>query len=183
MAARFFTEYGRVVWSALLFLGGLFLLLQTTAIQYRAGPGELGPAFWPRLWLALLLALTAYDGWAALQGARASHAGRAVASGPETTAEDGPAGESWRLLLAGSLCVLLYVLGATFAGFMLATPVFLAAFVYLGGVRGLRPLLIALGSTAVLLSLFVRGVYVSLPIGQGVFADFTVAVYQFVGLY
>lgn len=177
--------YGRVFWDGLLFLAGLFLLLQTTAIHSRAGTNELGPAFWPRFWLAVLLALVASDGWSAYRRARLA---AAAAGSRDAAPVASPGGErppeSIPLLLAGGALVLAYVVGAIVFGFMLATPLYLFAFAYLGGFRKILPLaLIAVATTAAFLFLFVRVVYVSLPLGTGPFADFTASVYQAVGLF
>jgi putative tricarboxylic transport membrane protein len=188
----FFADQGRVAWSAAVLLGGLFLLLQTYNITYRASPNELGPAFWPRVWLALLVLVAAYDGWEAFRRSRRERGEQPALGGPAAVTSpaimDAPVGakpeESWRLLLAGAVIVVAYVFATTVLGFMLATPIFLAVFIYLGGFRKVVPLvLIAVGATATLLFLFVRLVYVSLPLGQGPFSDFTVAVYQLLGLF
>lgn len=184
-AVPFLAVYGRVVWDGLLFLAGLFLLFQTGAIHSRAGSTELGPVFWPRFWLAILLALVASDAWAAYRRARLALA----AAGPPGVPARASSGierppESIRLLLAGGALVLAYVVGAIVFGFMLATPLYLFAFAFLGGFRRILPLaLIAVATTAAFLFLFVRVVYVSLPLGTGPFADFTASVYQAVGLF
>lgn len=175
-------RYGRTLWAVLLFAIGVFLLAQAGGITYRANSSELGPAFWPRLWLGALLVLTAYDAWTAFHRARQGGGMPRDEAGAASLAPTPD--ESVPLLLAGMALVVAYVLATTLIGFMLATPLFLAGFMALGGFRRVLPLaVVALAATAVLLLLFVKVVYVSLPLGVAPFADLTVTVYQRVGLY
>ncbi|HEY8369825.1 MAG TPA: tripartite tricarboxylate transporter TctB family protein, partial [Thermodesulfobacteriota bacterium] len=69
-------------------------------------------------------------------------------------------------------------------GFVLATPIFLAAFMWVGRYR--RRAMVGLSAAAVtlaLLSLFVKVVYIPLPRGQGPFLDATVWIYHRLGLF
>ncbi|MGH7335626.1 MAG: tripartite tricarboxylate transporter TctB family protein [Candidatus Rokuibacteriota bacterium] len=142
------------------------LLAASRGLDSVAAPGQLGPAFWPRLVLiGLIVACLAK----AVEEARAP--GR-----PQ--AELGPPLASGRLAAAVALIVL-YVLLAPALGFPLITAAFIAAFMALGGMRS--PLMLglnAVGGTAALLYLFVKLVYLPLPKGDGPFEAFTLAVYR-----
>jgi len=148
------------------------LLAASRGLDTVAAPGQLGPAFWPRLVLiGLVIACLAK----AVAQARGRTAGREA--GPAASLARG------RLTVAIALIVL-YVLVAPAAGFALTTAVFVAAFMALGGTRS--PLVLALhavGGAVALLYLFVRLVYLPLPKGAGPFEGLTLAVYRALGIF
>jgi putative tricarboxylic transport membrane protein len=173
-ALEFLSRRGRAVWSLLLFVVALALLLLLNARgHFRSEAGELGPNFWPRLWLGLLLALTALDVAAELLWVRV----------PASEAAARPR-DNLRLVAAGTVYVAAYAFAMVLAGFALATAVFLVAFAHLGGYRNLRVLApTALATTVALLYLFVRVVYISLPLGEGPFVGMNVALYRLLGIF
>jgi hypothetical protein len=65
---------------------------------------------------------------------------------------------------------------------MIATMVFLAAFIWLGGQHTWVGPLVAVVGGLVLTYVFVGVVYVSVPTGVGVFDTVTVAVYRLLGI-
>ena len=153
-----------------LVLAGI-LLLGARGLDDVAREGQLGPGFWPRLVLAGL-------GLACLLKALSEWRRATPRSAPGAGTE--PAGEISRArLAAGIALVILYVLAASWIGFMLATTAFIAAFMVLAGARS--PVTIATNAvvgTAVLLYTFVRLVYLPLPKGEGAFEMLTIAVYR-----
>ncbi|MGE5337116.1 MAG: tripartite tricarboxylate transporter TctB family protein [Gemmatimonadota bacterium] len=87
------------------------------------------------------------------------------------------------MLFAGIGLIAAYVLGVAYAGFFVGTAAFLALFSWIGGVR--RPLLvttIGLIGGFVLLVIFMRVAYVSLPIGVGPFKAVSVLLLRLVGV-
>ena len=69
-AFEFLARRGRAVWSLLLFVAALVLLLALNSqSHFRSAPEELGPRFWPQLWLIAMLALTALDASLAFRAA------------------------------------------------------------------------------------------------------------------
>ncbi|MGZ5843030.1 MAG: tripartite tricarboxylate transporter TctB family protein [Xanthobacteraceae bacterium] len=178
-AFEFLARRGRGVWSLLLFVLALALLLALNAqTHFRSAPEELGPRFWPRLCLAAMLVLTALDAalafWATRRPSGAIDGAAAAARAPE----------SMGLLFAGLLLVIAYAVATVVVGFPLATVLFLVAFSYLGGYRHMPSLLvIAFGSTLVLLYIFVYLVYVSLPLGVSPFLEMNVALYRLLGIF
>lgn len=173
-ALEFLSRRSRAVWSLLLFIVALALLLLLNAQgHFRSDAGELGPNFWPQLWLGVLLALTALDVAAELLRARVPV--REAAARPR---------DNLRLVAAGTVYVAAYALIMVLVGFALATAVFLVAFAYLGGYRNLRVLaLTAVATTVALLYLFVQVVYISLPLGAGPFVGMNVALYRLLGIF
>lgn len=141
------------------------LLAVSRGLDPVAAPGQLGPAFWPRLALVgLIVACLAK----AVEEARAP-------TGLE--AQGGPPLARGRLAASVALIVL-YVLLAPALGFPLTTAAFIAAFMALGGMRSPLALgLNAVGGTVALLYLFVKLVYLPLPKGDGPFEALTLALY------
>lgn len=172
-ALEFLARKGRAAWSLLLFIAALALLLVLNAQgHFRSAAGELGPNFWPQVWLGALLALSALDFVVQLRKTRAP---------PQAPARPR---ENLRLVVIGTLAVAGYALAMTLIGFALATAIFLAGFAALGGYRNMGVLAsIAVLSTIVLLYLFVQVVYISLPLGAGPFVEMNVALYRLLGIF
>jgi putative tricarboxylic transport membrane protein len=77
-----------------------------------------------------------------------------------------------------------YVVAIAYVGFAWATPVFIAGWLLLGGLR--RPLLVALTSvfgTIGVLYFFVKVSTMPLERGRGVFEEATVTLYRLLGIY
>jgi hypothetical protein len=150
----------------LLLAGGLFV--QAAGLDAVAGPGQLGPGFWPRLTLVGL-------GLACL--GKLVQAWRSSAARAEP---DGGAPALARGMLALAIAALLaYVAVLPFIGFPLATAGFVVAFMSLGGARSRTGIAAtAVAGTVVLLYVFVKLVYLPLPKGDGPFEALTVALYR-----
>lgn len=90
----------------------------------------------------------------------------------------------YKVVTGCGLIVLLYIILMDFSGFALANFIFMLCFLLFTGERKpLRLALLTLLSTVVFLYVFVKIIYVSLPLGKGFFADFTVALYRFLRVY
>jgi len=178
-ALEFLSRKGRAVWSLLLFVAALGLLAALNSEgHFSQAEGELGPRFWPRLWLVIMLLLTALDTLLALQ--KQPEAADTATEAPAQAS----APESLPLLFAGIALVVLYALVTELTGFTLATMVFLMTFSYLGGYRHIPSLaLTAFGMTLVLTYIFVYVVYISLPLGLGPFLEMNVSLYRLLGIY
>jgi hypothetical protein len=141
----------------------VFLLSASRGLGAVAAPGQLSPAFWPRLALAgLVLACLAK----AVQAVRARTVGAGGAGSPAMARG---------LFAAAVAAIVLYVLLAPWLGFPLTTAAFIVVFMLLGGARA--PALIGLNAvlgTVGLLYLFVKLVYLPLPKGAGPFEDLTI---------
>jgi len=151
---------------AALLAGAVFLFHRTEKFAALGRPGQLGPDFWPRAVLTLLTIVCGFEiARLALSGA-AAPAGKAR---PRTHGEEEGPRYPW-LLAAGIGLTILYVPAMQFLGFFLATVLYLAGFMLVGRYR--RPGVIAassiLGSLAFVF-VFMKIVYVSLPLGAGPF--------------
>jgi len=177
-ALEFLSRKGRAVWSVLLFVAALILLAPLNSEgHFSPAVGELGPRFWPQLWLIIMLLLTALDAALALRKRPAADDDVAAAASERVP-------ESLSLLFAGMALVILYAITTIVAGFALATLIFLVAFSYLGGYRRIPSLLlVASGTTLVLIYIFVYVVYISLPLGLGPFLEMNVALYRLLGIF
>src|SRR5919202_906481 len=101
----------------------VLLFVSASQIHYTPRPGQIGPDFWPKIAVALML---------------------------------------------------VYAVLVSYLGFLLASFLFLAAFMYLGRYRNhLAVWTVSAGLTVVIAFLFIRFAYVSLPRGEPPFDRFT----------
>jgi len=90
----------------------------------------------------------------------------------------------YKAVVGASLLALLYATLMNFSGFALASIVFMACFLVFTGERKLlRLVLIPTLSTVAFLYLFVKVIYVSLPLGKWIFGDITIALYRLLHIF
>jgi putative tricarboxylic transport membrane protein len=175
----------------LLILAGLFYGLATRIeAPFTAGDTRIGPASWPKFVLGAMAALclyeivkrllvgTSFTATGLLQGLNRPPPASATAA--EQTAEGGSAHGK---LAAGLAAIFAFVVGVPYLGFFSATVLFLAAFAWIGGFR--RPLAVLLTAVLgglVLVFIFVRVAYISLPLGQGPFRELSLVLLRLLGL-
>lgn len=169
---------------AALLLGAAYLYRAAGHFAYAARPGELGPDFWPRAVLMVLMAVCAYELLRRLLFAREPPSAPSAQDSGSDIETDPDQGKRYPyLLVAGIGLTVLYVVGLDVAGFFIATAVFLALFMLVGRYR--RYWVIA--ATSVLGSLtfvfvFMKIVYVSLPLGVGPFKQVSVWILAALGI-
>lgn len=169
--------YGPALWAGAVLLGAVYYYYLSTQIAFSTRPGRLGPSFWPQAILILLIITAAVDCFVEARKAparAAAYVARAEESGGKRV---------WWLMALGLVAILAYVNLASLVGFPLANALFMLAFMMLGGFK--RPIpaaLISLIGTVVLVLLFVRIVYVSLPLGLGPFQNLTLWIYYLLGI-
>jgi len=140
-------------------------------IQYTPRPGLLGPDFWPKMACGLMAAACLFEIVRIFAGLRSETHGVADALEEEETEEVKT--YPW-LLIGGVVLVTVYALLVDILGFLLATFLFLPAFMYLGRYRkhatvwGISAIITILAAL-----LFMRFAYVSLPRGVPPFDRFT----------
>jgi putative tricarboxylic transport membrane protein len=83
----------------------------------------------------------------------------------------------------GIALVVGYVIGMLFLGYILATALFLIAFIYLGGQRKWYVIPLGIASSLVFAYVFLKVVYIALPSGVGIFDQLTVLLYELLGVY
>lgn len=181
---------GRIAPYALVGAAGLFLLYTAINIDYQHRAGTLGPDFWPKLILALLLIVCALQILHILFADAPDAPGGGVleqiagGSGSATESEMPEAAPShpW-LLLAGMAATLAYVALVATTGFALTTAAYLAAFLYIGGYRRHRVIAaLSTGGSLLLMFIFMKLVYVSLPLGSGPFSELTILLMKIMGI-
>lgn len=167
----------RVIRSIFPYLAGLLvaatLYWLAARIDYTARPGELGPDTWPKMAIALMVvACVAQIVRNLVVGATIS---RGVVDMLDRSSDDEEKSESHPgLILAGIVLVGIYAALVTVLGFLLATFLFLAAFMYLGRYRNHVAIwTISAAATVVIGIVFLRVAYVSLPRGEPPFDRFT----------
>ncbi len=170
--------WGPALWAAAVVLATIYFLQLADAIKYSPRPGRLGPVFWPKAILIMLLITAAFDLFFEARKAIARSRSNVVIGPTESSVK-----RVWWLMALGLVITLAYINFSTVIGFPLANFLFLLVFTLLGGYRKLIPvLLISSIGTVVLVLLFVRIVYVSLPLGMGVFQQITLLLYSLLGI-
>jgi len=186
-------RYTRVIPYAGVGAGAAYLYYVAAHFEFNARAGTLGPDFWPKAILALIVATCVFKIAAVLMARGGASevagvlddmieesAGKHIAAGPPIA----PVATSHPYtLIAGMSLTACYVIFIQRLGFFVATVVYLVLFIVLGGYR--RWGIIAAVSVAgalLLLFFFMKVVYVSLPIGQGPFAAVTLALMQVMGI-
>lgn len=166
-----------------------YLFFTATRIEFHRRAGTLGPDFWPKLVLGLLIATCLYEiVRSVLFRGRGGAAGVLQDLVEESEAKGGGgfvhagARSPWTLA-AGIALTALYVWVIQQLGFFVATTLYVFAFIALGGYRrwGVNAAVTLIG-TALMMFFFMKVVYVSLPPGQGPFAQFTFWLMQLMGI-
>jgi len=168
-----------VVPELLVFAGVVYLFFKAGDFSARQQPGQLGPAFWPRLaaiglGVALLVRI--------VQVFREHNRPVVRVVSEFDDIEDDEAEIYWRSAAIAMALAFGYVVATMFLGYMLATMTFLGAFIWAGGQRRWVTPVVAVVGGLVMTYVFVGVVYVSVPTGVGVFDTVTVAVYKLLGI-
>lgn len=159
-------------------------------IEYFGPAERIGPTFWPKAILALLGALCTYEIVKSLFLAGPKSVSgvlqvlmEAAAAGSDDAGPAGAAPPSLARLAAGVAATLAYVFTVEWLGFFVATAAFLSAFVLIGGYRrwGVALAAGAIGSLA-MVAIFMKVVYVSLPLGAGPFRALSLALLAALGV-
>lgn len=169
-----------------------YLYYAAAHFQYHARAGTLGPDFWPQAILVLTIAICLYEVIKiAVRGAHARNVVGVLEDMVEESADQHAAAEPDAapveshpvLLLLGIGVTLLYVAAVQKLGFTLATVAYLIVFMLIGGYRrwGVIAATSLIG-TLLLLFIFMRLVYVSLPIGEQPFAQVTLLLMRLMGI-
>ena len=158
-------RFNEVAPYAALLAGAAYLYHDTRRFEALGRAGQLGPDFWPKAVLVLLMVVCAIE---VVRRVLAPPAAREPEAPPQAHDEEPP--RDWRLLFGGIALTILYVPGIAYLGFFLATILFLAAFMWVGRFR--RPRIVAAASIVgsfTFVFVFMKVVYVSLPLGWGPF--------------
>ena len=166
--------------------------LYAAAMRIDAGAsaaGRIGPDFWPKAIIVFMGLLCAYEiVKRAVFGVEFDASGLVSTARPGEAAEaEAPAEEPEReyplKLLGGAALIVGYVAVITWLGFFTTTGLFLFAFSWLGGFRrhGWNALVALLGALLMVV-LFMRVAYISLPLGEGPFRSVSIALMHLLGI-
>lgn len=160
-----------------------FLYVKTAAFAALGRPGQLGPDFWPKAVLVLLMVTCAIE---ILRAALAGPVKPSALANAKQGHGEGDEGERRYpvLLVSGIVITALYVPGMELVGFFLATVIYLAAFMLVGRYRryGVIAVTSVVGSLAFVF-VFMKIVYVSLPLGIGPFRAVSTALMTLLGIH
>lgn len=171
----------------------IFLHQQTGEFDYFKIPGQVGPDAWPKLILRLLMAACAFQIIAALAFLSAApvHPFARVESEDRDSvslealdlgSRDRPLA-NLGLASAGLAASVVYLLAFQTLGFFLATFLYMGALVYIGGYRKFWPLVVFSASASLaFMFMFMRVVYVSLPIGEKPFSAIMILLMRLLGI-
>ncbi len=172
----------------LVFAGGAALLTRFVTDRPEEAAemarGIAGPTTWPTLmlWLVVIFALA----WAVQRAAgvlRRRELSAAQAAQAATLPATSTVAGGARVWL-GIVLVLAYGFGLPWLGFALATLLYVALWLLLGGIR--KPLQVALISvigTTLFLYFFIKVALMPLDRGVGAIGEFSVALYRLLGIY
>ena len=158
-----------------------FLYANTSTFAALGRPGQLGPDFWPKAVLVLLMVTCAIE----IVGVALVPAAKPGAIARAKQPEEGEESPRFPMLLGGGIVLtILYVPGMQLLGFFLATVLYLAAFMVVGRYRRYRVIAAAslVGSLAFVF-VFMKIVYVSLPLGVGPFKSVSTALMALLGIH
>ncbi|HEX6004235.1 MAG TPA: tripartite tricarboxylate transporter TctB family protein [Burkholderiales bacterium] len=159
-----------------------FLYYVASNFEFHRRAGTLGPDFWPKAILILAIAVCIYE---VIRIAFSARGGVEVGGVLEDMVEESAEAQADfgavvfaerhpLLLVVGMAATLGYVALVQTLGFFLSTALYLAGFLTLGGYRR-RGVLVATSvlGALVLMFIFMKLVYVSLPIGVAPFSEVT----------
>lgn len=157
------------------------LFVYTGHIAFTPRTGQLGPDVWPRI--AILMMAVACTFEIVRRVVIGATLTRGVADLLEQSGDEPDAAATHPWMLAGGIAlVTVYALVVTTLGFLLATFLFIATFMYLGRYRNHVAIWsISVAATFLVALLFLRIAYVSLPRGEAPFDRVTDFIRMIVG--
>jgi putative tricarboxylic transport membrane protein len=165
-----------------------YLYLVAGRIDFAAPGGRIGPDFWPKTILLLAMLTCAYEIIKNLFFGKAENELGGVLQSilkeaPVDAQEEQPEKAYPYRLLAGIAITVGYAFVIEYLGFFLTTCLYLAAFMAIGRYRRWGVVLATslIGSLTFML-IFMKIVYVSLPLGQGLFAEVSFMLMRLMGI-
>ena len=159
-------------------------------IDFAAPSGRIGPDFWPKAILLLAMATCVYEICKNLFFGKAGHelAGvleSIVEEAPLEMADAPPQAEKTypRLLLLGMVMTVAYVALIETLGFFLCTFLYLGGFMLVGRYRRIGVVVVtSLVGSLVFMFVFMKIVYVSLPLGREPFSQVSFLLMRLMGI-
>ncbi len=159
-------------------LVALYLWYVAGRFEFVGEPGQLGPGFWPRMAaIGLMIAVVVRM----VQTVRDRNRPIVHVVTEFDEYEDEETELHWSRLGIALVLTVGYVIATMFIGYVLATAIFLALFIWIGGQRKWYVPLVAVVAALLFTYVFIGVVYVSLPTGVGIFDTITVGLYNLLG--
>ncbi len=171
-----------------------YLFYRSTLFGFDAPGGRIGPDVWPKAILGLMMLTCIYEivknllpsgGRHEVHGVLESIVAEAPAEQIPVDDAQLPQGRTYpRLLIVGAGMTVAYALLIDKLGFFLCTALFLAGFTWAGRYR--RPGVILAASligSLVFMFVFMKIVYVSLPLGTGPFEQISILLMKLMGVH
>jgi len=178
----------RTVPYAIVFVATAVLFVFANRISFVAPGGRIGPDVWPKAILALSMLTCVFQ----IVKILFSGGGEQVPGVLESIIEEVPADATAaaareptypHLIVGGIVLTVAYVVLIERLGFFLCTFAYLAAFAWIGRYR--RPLVVLVSSlvgSLLFMFVFMKVVYVSLPLGQEPFSQVTFLLMRLMGI-
>jgi putative tricarboxylic transport membrane protein len=167
-----------------------FLYYSASRIDFFAPGGRIGPDFWPKMVLILMIATCVYEIVRIGLFAReppVSGILQTLSASPPAAGSDPPAVDEVRTyplsLVLGIVATVLYAAVVPITGFFLTTLLYLVTFMHLGRYRRMWLATgVSLVGTLLMFFFFSRVAYVSLPIGRAPFSAVSLFLMQLMGV-
>jgi putative tricarboxylic transport membrane protein len=166
---------------AVVLAAGGFLYYSADHLAFAQTPGRIGPDAWPKLILILMMATAVWGLIAAVLRRPTNISAEAEIEQIETLVR--PPEVFPHLVWIGVFLTLGYVFALPVLGYFIASVIYVGAIMFVGHYR--RMLYVSMFSLVVpliFMFLFMRVVYVSLPLGIGSFKDVTLMIMSLIGV-
>ena len=176
------TRTERVLPYAMVFCVAGFLLYRAENFDFTAQADQTGPDSWPKLILYMLMATSAFEFVRRLLTARRQNPAPVTAPAVVTPFEREPA--DMRIVFTCVAASVVYLLLFEIVGFFCDTVVFVFALSWIGGFRRFwAALAISLTTTLLFMLVFLRVIFVALPIGIGPFETLSTGLMRLLGVH
>jgi putative tricarboxylic transport membrane protein len=163
-------------------IAAAYLYYAALNFSFHHRPGTLGPNAWPMGIALLMLLVCIFKAAEALLRKRVPLTPYEQISAAEPPDSAPPERHPWMLVL-GMVATVLYVALVTPVGFFVCTVAYLAVFLWIGGYRRTGAVAaISVVGALVLTFVFMKLVYVSLPIGRPPFSAVMLGLMQLMGI-
>jgi putative tricarboxylic transport membrane protein len=171
----------RIIPYVIILLVSLYFYHLAGQFRFSARPGNLGPDFWPKLLLGLTMAACLYEIIKTAFFLRSVPAKEAAEDQPGKAAAKKKTYPG--LLVVGIAMTVAYAYFVTTLGFIICTFLYFVLFMIVGRYRKIWAILAnSVIGTLVLVVIFMKIVYVSLPLGHEPFASVTLFVLKLLGI-
>lgn len=167
---------------AMVFGVAAFLLYRAENFEFTAPANQVGPDSWPKIILYMIMATSAFEGFRRLLTARRKVSAVVAAAPVASPFERDPA--DMRVVFTCVAASLAYLALFEIVGFFCDTLVFVLALMWIGGFRRIwTALALSLVTTLLFMLVFLRIIFVALPIGIGPFEWLSTSLMRLLGVH